>query len=159
MATSRMTLSERIAQNYIPEPNSGCWLWIGSVHKDGRGRIKARGRTLTASRASYEAAYGDIQNGLHVCHRCDNPACVNPEHLFLGTHSDNMADMKRKGRAHRFAGERRGNGNPNAKLTPEAVTAIRTRLAAGDGARSLASEFGVHARTVMDIKTGRRWAA
>lgn len=84
---------------YIPEPNSGCWLWTAGVGIGGYGRLWCgAGLTRYAHRFSYELAFGPVPSGMFVCHRCDTPACVNPDHLFLGTHRDNMRDMQQKGR-------------------------------------------------------------
>lgn len=98
-------LIDRILEKSIPEPNSGCWLWTGAVNLCGYGTLRTGSRTdgtrrtAIASRVSYEVFYGEIPDGLHVLHRCDFPICINPEHLFLGTHTDNMRDMIQKGRA------------------------------------------------------------
>lgn len=81
----------------VGEPNA-CWPWTGRVSRDGYGRIKGLGQSWVASRLSWTIHFGDVPAGLVVCHRCDNPPCVNPAHLFLGTHKDNAQDSVRKGR-------------------------------------------------------------
>ena len=77
--------------------SDGCWLWVGSINHR-YGWLVVRGRKVRAHRFSYELAYGLIPVGLLVLHRCDNPPCVRPDHLFVGTQTDNMQDMLRKGR-------------------------------------------------------------
>lgn len=88
---------ERFRSYVAPEPNSGCFLWLGGVSK-GYGMTRFRGRHEAAHRVAWRVFIGDIPAGLFVLHRCDNPLCVNPQHLFLGTHTENVRDMIAKGR-------------------------------------------------------------
>ena len=88
----------RLSKHIIPEPMSGCHLWIGAVAGWGYGSTRIGGKNMRAHRAVWELTNGPIPHGLWVLHRCDNPLCVNPTHLFLGTHTDNMRDAVHKGR-------------------------------------------------------------
>jgi len=117
------TLRERFEEKYIPEPMSGCWLWLASLMNTGYGQImETTNRPILAHRASYGLYVGEVPPGMHVLHRCDNKACVNPDHLFLGDNQANRDDMSRKGRGRRSAlglpyGVRQRDGRFRAVIT------------------------------------------
>ncbi len=94
-----MTLLQRFEAKVIPVTESGCWLWMGASNHRGYGLISVDKKTFLSHRISWGLHRFPIPDGLHVCHHCDVPACVNPDHLFLGTNMDNMMDKVRKGRA------------------------------------------------------------
>lgn len=134
-----------------------CWPWKGSRRGFGHGQIGGAGGRGTspvgAHRVSWEIHYGPVPIGLCVCHRCDNPPCVNPSHLFLGTHADNVADKVAKGRGR--AASRPGAGNPNAKLTESDVAEIRRRLLTGEPGTAIARDFGISSTHVYWIRDGK----
>lgn len=142
------TLAARIQANSIPEPNSGCWFWLGSVQSSGHGRLKVDGITTPAHRVSWTAFNGD-PGALHVCHSCDMPSCVNPEHLFLGTCADNHADRNAKGR--QALGEKHGR----ATISAEQATAIHESTVP---VAELARAYGISWSQAKRIKTGNSWA-
>lgn len=129
-----------------------CIEWVGARSSDGYGCVKWDGRVRGTHRVAYQLAVGNIPHGLCVCHSCDNPACVNPDHLFLGSHKDNMADRNRKGRA---SG---GRTKSMAKLTPAIASEIRRMCAAGMLQKDCAALFGIHKGTVNDLVLRKTWA-
>lgn len=135
-----------------PLQADGCRLWTAAGRGHGYGMFNVRGRVMGAHRVAYQIAYGAPPEGLCVCHRCDTRACVNPEHLFLGTQADNMADMVAKGRR---AIPPRGVEVAVARLNDQQVREIRK--ASGIGPRALGRRYGVSHTTIMDIRAGRRW--
>ena len=136
-----LPLAERFAQHWMPEPNSGCWLWLSVVNRTGYGTIRdVDKRVRLAHRISYRLHIGD-PGKLHVCHKCDVPSCVNPEHLFLGTDADNYRDMRAKGRMY-------------AKVTPEMVRAIRVDTRSGP---KIAKAYSINHCTVYAIRNGKSW--
>lgn len=137
------TLKQRFEVKFRVTP--GCWLWTGSRFAGGYGGIRDGDRVLRAHRVSYELYRGQIPEGLHVMHRCDNPLCVNPDHLSIGTHQDNMTDMYSKGR--RIAAS--GLHNGAAKLGEEGYRRI---LASNLPSLKLAPLIGVSASRIRQIR-------
>ena len=131
--------------------NSGCWEWRGGRLR-GYGSFTVKRKPVRAHRFSYELHIGPIPEGMCVLHHCDNPPCVNPAHLFVGTNADNVADMVAKGRQAGPKGER----NPNSKLNANDVLAIRS--AAGFYQRELAKKYGVSRSLINMILHRKRWA-
>jgi hypothetical protein len=169
-------IPERFEAYWTPEPNTGCWLWTGTVNARGYGTFPVRqSKSVLAHRQSYEVHIGQIPSGLCVCHRCDTPSCVNPSHLFLGTNADNVADKVRKGRQSRgedVSARQRGDKHwtrrrpyphtgesvHNARLSRDGVIAIRNAYAAGDVTqRALAARYGVTQTAIHGVVTMRTW--
>ena len=155
-------LRERLYSRY-KVTEAGCWEFTGYCDPtSGYGQI-GRGRSdegiVRAHRASWELTNGAIPPGMFVCHRCDNPPCINPDHLFLGSPADNAADMANKGRGWGA----RGLQNWNGKLTPDEVQAIRSRFIPAErpgrwhrgNARELAEEFGISVPYIYALMNGR----
>ncbi len=156
MAIACRSMKERFDEKYIVISDTGCWMWISATNANGYGRLNEggqRGRCRLAHRVSFELHVGPIPDGTLVCHRCDFKACVNPEHLFLGSHTDNARDRDAKGRSNTPRGERAGH----AKLTRAQVDAMRTLLRSGERQAAVARAFGVSASTVCWIASGRSW--
>jgi hypothetical protein len=132
----------------------GCWIWTASKNLKGYGQISShvRNKPFLAHRVSYEIANGAIPSGMYVCHSCDNPPCVNPSHLWLGTLQDNIADATRKGRIK--GTPRYGEANPTAKLSDAQAMDLYRRIWAGEHYHSLALEFRVSDSLVWMIKNG-----
>ena len=142
-------IKQRFEKHFIPEPMSGCWLWIGAYMGTNRyGAFSWKGGVIVAHKASWIIYVGRVPKEMDVCHKCDTNMCVNPRHLFLGTRTDNMQDCVRKGR-HAF-GEKHGM----AKLTVQQVKAIREDLR---DKSKIAEEYGISSREISDIKLRRRW--
>jgi hypothetical protein len=147
------TLRERLENRSIPEPNSGCILWMGADGGSDHSRhgvMTWKGRTRKAHRLAWEDTHGPIPPGLKVCHKCDVPQCINVAHLFLGTHAENMADMKAKGRQRFFQGVE----HPNAKLTVQNVQAIRADTRSDE---VVARDFKVSKALVYAVRARRNW--
>lgn len=139
----------RVLRNTLICP-SGCWVWKGSKSASGYGRIKFEGVRWAAHRLMAHINLGEVTDDSVVCHRCDNPSCVNPEHLFIGTQKHNVDDRDNKGRRNQARGERQGS----SKLTTEQVLAIRL-----DPRKQsvIAAEYGISRAHVGNLKANRAW--
>lgn len=144
-----------------------CWEWTGGKARNGYGSFNCDdGKSRCAHRLAWEKVFGSIPNGLHVLHRCDNPPCCNPAHLFLGTPKDNMHDCIKKGR-HRAPPHPSGELCPASKLTPDQVKNIRLAYHGADGTpalkrgkisqKQLALQYGVAQATIYEIVRGKSW--
>jgi hypothetical protein len=133
----------------------GCWGWKAATNATGYGVIGAGRptpqRALLAHRVSWELHFGPIPAGMFVCHRCDNPPCSNPAHLFLGTQSDNMGDAARKGRT------QRGERSSRALMTEAVVRRMRRMRAAGQRPCDIARTTGFKYQTVLAAVNGQSW--
>jgi DNA-binding Xre family transcriptional regulator len=148
----KLTPRERFLAKVCPEPNGGCWLWRGQLNQSGYGVLWLDGKSRIAHRVAWVFFRGEIPPGVLVCHTCDVPACVNPEHLFLGTHTDNARDREEKGR--NMLGEK----IHSARLSAEQVSRIKAMLAEGRMYMSeLARAFGVTPSTISSIAKGVTW--
>lgn len=150
----RGTPMERLMAKVSPEPNCGCWLWTGAYHRQGYGQFAlSKSKIVLAHRASWALHHGFMPHpDVKVCHSCDTPECVNPDHLWLGTTADNTRDAARKGRLGKSGA--RGSKNTMARLDEIAVAKIRldTRVAT-----EVASDFGVSPSTIYAIRNGSNW--
>lgn len=146
--TKGMSVKEKLDFYSIPEPNTGCWIWIGSLGANGYGNMILGGKTLPAHRISYEQYIGLIPKGMCVCHKCDVRSCINPDHLFIGTHKDNMSDAVQKGRIPK------GEAQARSKLTEAQVIDIfndeRPRA-------EISRDYNISKPTISAIKIGRNW--
>jgi hypothetical protein len=135
-----------------------CWVWTGAHDSFGHGRLTRNYVNVGAHRVAWERSNGPIPEGMCVLHRCDNPPCVRPDHLFLGTKRDNSRDMIAKGRGRGQFRDNAGEKHPRAKLTNAAVIEIRARYAVGGVTQDqLAAEFGVSQRAVLFVLQGKHW--
>lgn len=139
--TRGLTVEQRF-WHYVQKQDA-CWVWMGAKSPSGYGRFNFLGRTVQAHRLAFELVRGTTE-GLHVCHTCDNPACVNPDHLFLGTDADNHMDKARKLRA-------------GKALTGEQVKEIKQLVASGIILQDIANQFEVSRKSIQRIKNGQYW--
>jgi len=144
------------------DKSGDCWIWTASYGSVGYGQFGIAGKLHGAHRVAYELVHGPIPEGLRVLHRCDNRACVRPDHLFLGTQADNMADMHSKGRGYSYFRQYpervlRGEQQHAAKLTDDVVRKIRRLHADGLNYPELAARFGVCKQSICNIVRRHTW--
>ena len=153
----RLKLSQEQNRRFLtkirfPEGEDGCWEWVSSLSKTGGyGEFHFLGKTSKSHRLSYELFVAALGDDDHVLHRCDNPRCVRPGHLFVGTHEDNMRDMAAKRRS------RHGEGHHGAKLSAFLVRCMRALKSQGVHSDRLAGMFRVNASCVDKVCSGRSW--
>jgi len=145
------SLAETLDAYSVPEPNSGCWIWLGAANKRWHGSLGYQGKIIGSHRASWLVHRGKIPDGFFVCHRCDVPLCINPDHLFLGQAVDNVRDMLSKGRGTKARGLSHGQN----KLSEDDVRSIRSSCLSH---RRIASSYGISCGTVSGIRRRKIWA-
>lgn len=147
-----MTVRQRFDSKWKLDPDTGCWVWVGSRIRSGYGVLGIRGHHHRAHRLAWRLYRGPIPRELWVLHHCDNKGCVNPSHLYLGTRADNVRDAVLRGRTPR------GTVNGHARLDDEKVRAIRRLAAAGlTTTAAIAARFDVSRPTVHHIVANRTW--
>ena len=144
---------ERFMKLIEKQPN-GCWHWIGNRSPQGYGQFHRDGdhKAMRAHRFSFAHFKGEIPKGLYVCHSCDVPCCVNPEHLYTATNSENIKDAFKRGRVSHV-----GEKHNRAKLTERDVLTMREKRKRGETCRKLAVHYNVHVQTVVKIVGGKAW--
>ena len=152
-----MEITDKQVRNFwskvgIDLNNNACWEWTAGRTSGGYGKFRLGKHTMAASRASYLINRGDIPKGMHVCHKCDNRLCVNPNHLFTGTAQDNIHDMMSKGRRVQSYSDRNGSRNSNAKLSESNVSTIRTMIDAKIPYSVIATKYGISKSLITYIK-------
>lgn len=159
MTKPHLSIKERFLLHVnIPDDPNGCWEWTGSKNSSGYGQLGIDGKLYLVHRISYALFVGMIPDDMLVCHVCDDPKCVNPDHLFLGTYKDNMHDMISKHREdHSKSAKGERNGRTQRKLTNEIVYQIREMIEQGHTNTEIARNFGVKQNTISQIKTKRNW--
>jgi len=147
------TLKQKVEDGYIPEPTTGCWLWIGTVQGGRYGAIWHQGKFWAAHRVSYEIVHGPIPDGMKACHKCDTPMCVNPRHLFIGTQRDNVLDMFNKRRGNRCMGEK----HLKAKITERQALDILDMSKQGQSRQEIVKKTGISWGIVSGLVLGTTW--
>ena len=144
-----MTTLDNLFDRCSPEPNSGCWIWLGAMESGGYGSVRVGRDVMRAHRLSYRLAKGPVEGGF-VLHHCDNRLCINPDHLYLGTKLDNARDRERRGRG----ADRSLKNNGRAVVDPSIVAEIRASSATE---KTLAQQYGIARSTVGRIRRMETW--
>ena len=152
-----MTVAERLLANVNTTEPGFCWDWLKHKNKQGYGNIGIKNKTLMAHRVSYETFIGEIPKGMLICHHCDRPSCINPSHLFLGSHKDNSDDKIKKGRENLPRGENHWHIHGKTKLCVDDVMKIKEKLKEGLSTHKIALEFNVSAANISGIKREKHW--
>jgi hypothetical protein len=147
-----VSLRDRLYSKFIVRPKTRCWVWISTRNPQGYGLFQVGKSARLAHRISWAYHNGD-PGDLCVLHRCDNPPCVNPEHLFLGTRTDNLKDMREKGRW-KCLNPQKGSKNPFSVLTESQVKEIKRSTGSS---REVAQRYGVNSSCVRKIRSGKSW--
>jgi len=150
--TETRPLKERFDEKIEIVTESGCWIWTAGADDLGYGRIGVKGSTKLAHRVGWELYKGKIPDGKNLCHRCDVPACVNPDHLFIGTQADNMMDMGAKGRGNHVHGERNGKTKITEKTARE-ILLLKGKMRHKD----ISEKYNISINTVRGILRRVRW--
>ena len=149
------SIHEKLYELSMPVTESGCWIWLQYCLPQGHGRVFFRGRLWSTHRAAWEAFKGPIPQGAHVLHKCDVPCCVNPDHLYIGDHAQNMRDVKERGRS---VGKLAGTKNPHSTLDDTKVREIRSRYQSGRFTqKQLSQEYGVAQTAISTIVRRQSW--
>lgn len=147
----KVDIKQRIENRTFYSPD-GCWYWLGYTNNRGYGLISANGKPNLTHRVNYELLKGKIPTGMLACHHCDNPMCINPDHIFIGTTHDNMQDKVRKGRS----SNNLGYNNPNAIVTANQVLEIRS-LKATKTYKEIAKIYGISHHYAWNLVNRKSW--
>lgn len=156
-----MKLTMHTIKDRVQISDSGCWIWSGARKVCRRGThrygwVTFKGKQMSAHRAVWILLHGEIETGKVICHRCDDPGCVNPDHLFIGTQADNVADMIRKGRKWIGSAVRKSDGLPvRSKLSDSDVALVRSLRALGARQKEIANKFNVSQSCISNILRGK----
>jgi len=156
-----MKLTTQTIKDRVQISDSGCWMWSGARKNCRRGThrygwVTFNGKQMSAHRAVWILFYGEIENGKVICHRCDEPGCVNPDHLFIGTQADNVVDMIVKGRNRVGSAVRKSDGRPvRSKLSDNDIALVRSLRALGVWQKDIAKNFNVSQSCISNILNGK----